>query len=176
MAATIIVSPGVGTLQAAIDAASPKDQLRLQAGTYTGPVTVNKSLKISGYGDTPCVIDGDCAAAAAVDVAADGVSIASKKAIARLRIIRGTDTSLRVSNSHKVQLSKLQLDGSFSDVPCGTETTCNPAHWRLHSITAVRFTRARTDSGQYLPDESVTAHLLRRCRVHRSSRSSVVSQ
>ena len=124
VAATVIVSPGAGTLQAAIDAANPKDQLRLQGGTYTGPVTVNKTLKIYCYGDaTPCVIDGDCAAAVAVDVTAEGVTIANKKAVQRFRIMRGTDTNLRVANSSKVQLAGLEADDIFSGPACGTETT-----------------------------------------------------
>ena len=45
-ATTVDVFPGAGTLQAAIDAASDGDQLRVHPGTYTGAVSVTKRLTI----------------------------------------------------------------------------------------------------------------------------------
>src|SRR5262249_35669523 len=79
-ATTVDVFPGVGTLQAAIDAASDGTKIRMHPGTYTGPVTVNKhAVKLVSYPDVPpgggVIIDGGCAAAVALDIAADGVRL-----------------------------------------------------------------------------------------------------
>lgn len=47
-AADIAVAPGAGTLEAALDVATPGDTVRLQAGHYTGAVTVNTSITLAG--------------------------------------------------------------------------------------------------------------------------------
>jgi nitrous oxidase accessory protein len=47
-AATVLVPPGTGTLQSAVDAAAPGDTLQLDPGTYAGPVVVTKALRIAG--------------------------------------------------------------------------------------------------------------------------------
>jgi nitrous oxidase accessory protein NosD len=80
-AGVIAVLPGIGTLQAAIDTASPGDELRLADGIYTGAVVIDKSLEINCDGATNlCIIDALCAAPIAVDVSADDVTIATKTA------------------------------------------------------------------------------------------------
>ena len=57
--ADIEVSPGNGTLAAAIAAANPGDTLLLRFGTYYGStVTVNKSLTIRAYDRSGAVISG----------------------------------------------------------------------------------------------------------------------
>ena len=53
------VPPGKGTLQSAIDAASPGDSLLLVAGTYTGSIEVNRSLTLSGSSEGTSLIDGE---------------------------------------------------------------------------------------------------------------------
>jgi nitrous oxidase accessory protein len=52
----VVVPPGAGTLQAAIDAAGAGDTLRLGRGTYSGPVVVGKPLELVGVEGT--VLDG----------------------------------------------------------------------------------------------------------------------
>jgi hypothetical protein len=47
---TIWVTPGTGTLAAAVAAASPKDTIRLKAGTYFDSVVITKTLNIRGSG------------------------------------------------------------------------------------------------------------------------------
>ena len=82
-AAKTDVFPGNGTLQAAIDAASPGDTLILHSGpfsgTYSGPVVVDKdglTLRIAGdFPVTGVQIDADCAAPIALDIAADGIRV-----------------------------------------------------------------------------------------------------
>src|SRR6185369_8181961 len=119
-AGVIPVLPGIGTLQAAIDAASSGDELRLADGIYTGAVVIDKSLEINCDGVTNlCVIDALCLAPIAVDVSADDVTIATKDGL--VFIIGATATDLRIANSRNVKLSGLQLDLTIT--PCGTETT-----------------------------------------------------
>lgn len=79
-ARVIHVAPGVGTLQAAIDAASAGDTLRLERSSYfdtstyyVGPVSLNKKLKVRGQLGTR--IDAGCAAAVAVEISADGAQL-----------------------------------------------------------------------------------------------------
>lgn len=45
----ILQAPGTGSLQAVIDAASPGDVIRLQAGKHEGPVTIAKTLTLEGH-------------------------------------------------------------------------------------------------------------------------------
>ena len=47
-AAVIEVSPGEGTLQAALDTAEPGAVLRLAPGIYPGPVVVDRTLTLRG--------------------------------------------------------------------------------------------------------------------------------
>lgn len=44
----IIQRPGAGSLQAAVDTASPGDVIRLLAGKHVGPVTISKTLTLEG--------------------------------------------------------------------------------------------------------------------------------
>jgi hypothetical protein len=114
-AASVNVAPGIGTLQAAIDAANPGDVLKLVPGavgdpttSYVGPVLVNKRVKIQG-GKPASAIDAGCANAVAFEVAADGVQLRN------LGISGGTTTGLRVAGRSGV---KLQDMGIFAGVSC----------------------------------------------------------
>ena len=53
------VPPGEGSLQAAIDAASDGDTLRLAVGTYSGSIDVNRSLILMGSRDGTSLVDGE---------------------------------------------------------------------------------------------------------------------
>ena len=61
--ATTTVSPGAGTLQAALDAASAGDILELADGTYTGSGTnvleINKDITIRAQNSGQAILDGD---------------------------------------------------------------------------------------------------------------------
>jgi nitrous oxidase accessory protein NosD len=146
----INVAPGVGTLQAAIDAASPGDELRLIDGTYTGAVVVNKSLKIYCYADAtsnPCLIDAACGAPIAVDVAADAVSITHKRGFHLVQIIGGTTTELRIANSENVLIYNVFLDQAFQ-LACGTETT----GLEIAASDGVRVQYSDSGHGAYIHD------------------------
>ena len=71
-AAEYPVAPGDGTLAAAIERASAGDVLHLEAGVYRGAVTVDRTLMLSGAGDS--IIDAG-GAGRVITVAAPGVVI-----------------------------------------------------------------------------------------------------
>ena len=72
------VTPGEGTLQRAIDAASAGDTLLLTAGTYTGSINIDRRLVLSGQGGDS-VIDGEGSShvilVSAPDVIVQGITI-----------------------------------------------------------------------------------------------------
>jgi len=55
-ATEVLVAPGEGSLQAAIDSAEINSVLQLQAGTYSGSAVINRSLSI--VGEKESIIDG----------------------------------------------------------------------------------------------------------------------
>lgn len=117
--AVTVVDPGVGTLQAAIDAASPGDALLLDDGTYVGPVVVDKPLRITCIG--VCEIDANCEAPIALDIASDRVLIRSVDPRGVLSVMHGTDTQIRIANHTKVELrTRIGALKTFLD-SCGTE-------------------------------------------------------
>lgn len=117
--AATMVDPGVGTLQAAIDAAAPGDALLLGAGTYVGPVVIDKPLRITCVGE--CYIDANCEAPIALDIASDRVLVRSAAPDGVLQIHRGTHTQIRIANHSKVDLrSRVSAVKLFLN-SCGTE-------------------------------------------------------
>jgi hypothetical protein len=133
-AATVVdVFPGADTLQAAINGASDGTTIRMHPGTYTGAVTVDKRVKLVSYPDAPpggaVIIDGNCAAAVALDIAADGVRVKTgllNGFYGDIDVVRGTATQIQIANHSDVQL-KGRLPGGVIvvDPPthplCGTE-------------------------------------------------------
>jgi nitrous oxidase accessory protein NosD len=115
-AASYVVNPGVGTLQAAIDAASPGDTLKLEFGTYTGAVDIDKSLNIVGpaheFGNpASALIDAECLATAALQITADEVKIQ------RVTVRGGSFYTIDIDGRTDVQLKEVvPLEGAFG---CG---------------------------------------------------------
>src|SRR5262245_2552729 len=74
-AKVITVTPGPGTpLQDAIDGAVAGDTIKLEDGTYTEAVVIDKRLRLKGprqVGLVAARIDAGCAAAAALTITAD---------------------------------------------------------------------------------------------------------
>jgi hypothetical protein len=130
-AVTVEVFPGNGTLQAAITAAPEGARLTLHPGVYNGAVVVPKRLTIeclhTASNDGGCLIDAQCAAAIAFDVAADKVNLKmSKKKIlgatgGPLVIARGTSTGIHIAGRNIVKLSRVQVLNAYMGLPCGTE-------------------------------------------------------
>jgi nitrous oxidase accessory protein len=72
-----LVVPGTGSLQRAIDEASPGDRLRLQDGVYTGSIVIDRTLEL--LGSAASIIDGQgvgrVVTVAAPDVVVRGVTV-----------------------------------------------------------------------------------------------------
>jgi len=72
-----MVAPGAGSLQRAIDEATPGDRLLLQDGVYTGSVVIDRSLQL--LGSPASIIDGEgegrVITVAAPDVVVRGVTV-----------------------------------------------------------------------------------------------------
>lgn len=117
--AVTVVPPGTGTLQAAIDAATPGAVLLMTGGDYVGPVVVDKPLAIVCA--TTCMIDANCEAPVALDIASDRVVVrALGKTDSSIQAIRGTDTQIRIANHSKVDLRRTYgFKLAFNS--CGTE-------------------------------------------------------
>jgi hypothetical protein len=133
-ATSVDVFPGAGTLQAAIDGASDGTTIRMHPGTYTGAVTVDKRVRLRSYPDVPpggdVVIDGNCAAPVALDIAADGVQLKVGTLHGfydTIEVVRGTATQIRIANHSDVQLKGGGAAGGVILVDpsrhplCGTE-------------------------------------------------------
>ncbi len=130
-AGTIEILPGNGTLQNGINVAAEGDRLLMNPGVYLGAVVVNKRLTIECLHTAPndggCLIDAQCAAPIAVDIAADKVTLKlSKKKISGagggpLVIARGTSTGIRIAGRNIVKLSRVQVVNGYLGAPCGTE-------------------------------------------------------
>lgn len=88
-AGSIIVSPGSGTLQKAMDAASPGTTLRLHAGTYNGAVTAHRS----GTASAPIVIQpyGDGAVTVTANLPAPNCKATSPNPDRTFRFDNGVD-------------------------------------------------------------------------------------
>jgi nitrous oxidase accessory protein NosD len=52
---TVVVHPGVGTISAAVAAASPGDTLLLDEGTFLDSVLIDKTLTIKGHGESTVI-------------------------------------------------------------------------------------------------------------------------
>lgn len=101
--ATIDAFPGPGTpLQDAIDAASAGDKVVVHVGSYSEAIVVNKRLTLVGPNSGPnspgAVVDGGCAAQAALTVTADGVSIRL------LQVLGGAASTIDIENRDRVNL------------------------------------------------------------------------
>ncbi|MED5018045.1 NosD domain-containing protein [Paenibacillus chibensis] len=82
-------------LQTLVDRAAEGDTIRLAAGTYAGPVNVNKRITIQGDGSTTLVNDSD---KSAMTLSADGVQI----------------TGLQITHNGALESAAVEVRGSKS--------------------------------------------------------------
>lgn len=88
-AATITVAPGGGDLQAALDRAADGDTVKLEAGTYRGPLRVDRRITLEGVAGT--VVDGGGQGSV--------ITISAPEAAVRGLEIRGSGRSLESMDS-----------------------------------------------------------------------------
>ena len=100
-AAEVPVAPGAGTLAAAIAGAAPGDVLRLSDGVYSGPVTLDRTLTLTG--SQGAVVDGGGRGTAititADDVVVRGLTVtgsgsSNKDLDAGIKIVKGADRAV----------------------------------------------------------------------------------
>ncbi len=100
-AAEVQVAPGAGTLAEAIAGADPGDVLVLTAGTYSGPVTIDRPLTLAGPKEA--VIDGESEGTvviiAAADVVIRGLTVTGSgtdhsEIDSGIKIVKGADRAL----------------------------------------------------------------------------------
>lgn len=102
---TIFVTPNSGTIQQAVNAASPGDTVSVAPGTYVENVIVNKPLTIDGTG-------GNAGDVILAPVGGTGFTITSNDVtISDLRIT-GANNALVAANVTPLALKNLQIDGN----------------------------------------------------------------
>jgi nitrous oxidase accessory protein len=88
-AAEYPVTPGIGTLNAAIGAAAPGDVLQLEAGVYRGAVTIDRTLTLTG------------SPASVIDAGGEGrvITIAAPDVVVRGITVRGSGDRLDIEDA-----------------------------------------------------------------------------
>lgn len=125
-AAEVHVPPGTGTLGAAIAGAEPGDVLVLSGGAYTGPVTIDRALTLTG--DGTAMIDGQgngtVITIAADDVALTGLHVTGSGADhsgidSGIKIIKGADRARIEGNRLTDNLHGVDVHGGLDAVVRG---------------------------------------------------------
>ena len=153
LAGTVEVFPGNGTLQAAINAAPEGSRLTLHPGVFNGAVVATKRVTIEclhdASNDGGCLIDAQCAAPIALDIAADKVIVKmSKKKIlgaggGPLVIARGMTTGVRIANHTNVKLSRVQVVNGYLGLPCEPSKSGSRSVARARASSSTRDTFRR---------------------------------
>lgn len=128
LADTIHVRPTTGTLQAAIDAASPGDTIRIHAGTYSETIQITKPLNLVGDGAADVMIDGGCGSQTAVEV------ISNRVVVRGVTVTGGTLYTLDIDESDQVAVT----DSIFLE-SCGVG---------LYGVNVFHSTRIRVNRNQ----------------------------
>ena len=118
-ASTIKVPSDYGTIQEAIDAASPGDSIKISSGTFTENITIDKKLKIRGKSKTRIVAADD--AVPVVTIVADDVELkrldirGGSSGVVGLDVSNAKLLSLRVHNasSHGISLFNFNADNAL---------------------------------------------------------------
>jgi hypothetical protein len=139
-ATTIMVPPGTGTLQAAVDAAAPGDALFLTGGLYSGAVTVAKSdltMRVPRFAGA--VIDAGCASPTALTISGSNVRLIAHRG--EFVVQGATDTDVSVSGSTNVKLNPVTAQAM-----CGSENygfdVATSARLRLKVASTGTFAKA----------------------------------
>lgn len=119
-AAEVLVMPGAGTLDAAIAGADPGDVLVLSGGAYTGPVTIDRTLTLTG--DGTATIDGQGSGTvvtiAASDVVLTGLHVTGSGADhteidSGIKIVKGADRARIEGNRLTDNLHGVDVHGGL---------------------------------------------------------------
>lgn len=117
-AAEVKVSPGAGTLAKAIAGAEPGDVLELSGGTYTGPVTIDRPLTLTGPAEA--VVDGQghgsVVTITAPDVTIKGLTVTGSGKInadldSGIKIVKGADRARIEGTTLKDNMHGIDVHG-----------------------------------------------------------------
>ena len=105
-AANVMVPPGDGTLQAAVDAAAPGDVLVLtgEVPHYSGAVIITKSdLSIITAPGLPPVIDAGCTSGTAVTITGDNITLGNLRH--GIYVEGGSDTAVSAIGASSIRMN-----------------------------------------------------------------------
>ncbi|GGH45462.1 nitrous oxide reductase family maturation protein NosD [Frigidibacter albus] len=134
-AAEVHVMPGAGTLGAAIAAAEPGDVLVLSGGAYMGPVTIDRTLTLTG--DGTATIDGQgngtVITIAADDVALTGLHVTGSGADhsqidSGIKIVKGADRARIEGNRLTDNLHGVDVHGGLDALVRGNTVEGRQSH------------------------------------------------
>jgi len=140
--AAAIFVPAGGSIQAAIDAASPGDTILLEPGAYPGAIVIDKSLRIAGRGVAYIDAQG---AAVGIDIAADDVSIGVRRLAAVALFLTGTcptEAAIRVTGRRGITIRNVGTNTSLCDGPA------HPVGIDVTDVTDVRFRNVTGEGDQ----------------------------
>ncbi len=124
------VAPGAGALQAAIAGAAPGDVLLLSAGTYAGPVTIDRPLTLDGQGvgvvdgggtGTVITITGNGAVLRGLTIRGSGRS--HETLDSGIKLVRGVRGNLIEGNHLADNLHGIDVHGAIDTVVRGNTVT-----------------------------------------------------
>ncbi len=122
-AADVAVQPGAGTLANAIAGATSGDVLTLADGTYEGPVTIDRTLTLTGSAGT--VIDGGHKGTVITitgdDVVLRGLTVTGSGAVnanldSGIKIMKGADRSLIEGNRLTDNMHGIDVHGGLDSI------------------------------------------------------------
>ncbi len=122
-AADVAVQPGAGSLANAIAGAAPGDVLTLSDGIYDGPITIDRTLTLTGTAGT--VIDGGHKGTVVTitgdDVVLRGVTVTGSGGVnadldSGIKIVKGADRSLIEGNRLTDNMHGIDVHGGLDSV------------------------------------------------------------
>lgn len=122
-AADVAVQPGAGTLANAIAGAAPGDVLTLSDGIYDGPITIDRTLTLTGTAGT--VIDGGHKGTVITitgdDVVLRGVTVTGSGGVnadldSGIKIVKGADRSLIEGNRLTDNMHGIDVHGGLDSI------------------------------------------------------------
>jgi len=122
-AADVAVQPGAGTLANAIAGAAPGDVLTLSDGIYDGPITIDRTLTLTGTSGT--VIDGGHKGTVVTitgdEVVLRGVTVTGSGGVnadldSGIKIVKGADRSLIEGNRLTDNMHGIDVHGGLDSI------------------------------------------------------------
>ncbi|WP_347313389.1 nitrous oxide reductase family maturation protein NosD [Defluviimonas sp. SAOS-178_SWC] len=113
-AAEVQVIPGAGTLKDAIAGATPGDVLMLRDGAYTGPVTIDRPLTLTG--PAGAVVDGE-GQGTVITVAADDVAVRGITVTGSGRLNADIDSGIKImKGADRARIEENRIVGNLHGV------------------------------------------------------------